>query len=66
VKVQIPTKLNAEQRALFEQLAASFGRKERAVATTENKDNHQTKDGERHGKGFFERVKETFIGPDDE
>jgi len=66
VKVQIPTKLNAEQRALFEQLGASFGRKERAVATTDGKDNHQTKDGERHGKGFFERVKETFIGPDDE
>jgi molecular chaperone DnaJ len=66
VKVQIPTKLNAEQRALFEQLGASFGRKERAVATADGKDNHQSKDGERHGKGFFERVKETFIGPDDE
>jgi molecular chaperone DnaJ len=66
VKVQIPTKLNAEQRALFEQLAASFGRKERAVATVDGKDNHQAKDGERHNKGFFERVKETFIGPDDE
>jgi molecular chaperone DnaJ len=65
VRVQIPTKLNAEQRALFEQLGASFGRKERAVAVGEAKDNGHAKEGERRG-GFFERVKEAIIGPDDE
>ena len=65
VRVQIPTKLNAEQRALFEQLGASFGRKERAAVVSEAKDNGHAKDGERRG-GFFERVKEAIIGPDDE
>lgn len=62
VRVQTPTRLTDEQRQLFEQLAATFDRKERAVAT----DNGQHgKDG-RNEKGFFERVKEAFIGPDDE
>lgn len=65
VRVQIPTKLTGEQRALFEQLAASFGHRERAMATSEGKDNGH-KENERHGKGIFERMKEAFIGPDDE
>jgi len=63
VRVQVPTKLTGEQRALFEQLAASFGHKERAVATADGKDNGQ---GKEHGKGIFERMKDAFIGPDDE
>lgn len=74
VRVQIPTKLSGEQRALFEQLAASFGRKEkdRAAATPESKENHDAKDGhspkdgDKHGKGILGRMKEAFIGPDDE
>lgn len=72
VRVQIPTKLTGEQRALFEQLGASFGRKERAAGAVDGKENGQAKDrdrdkdGERHGKGIFERVKEAIIGPDDE
>lgn len=66
VRVQVPTKLTADQRALFEQLAASFGSRNRAVATSDNKENGHGKDGERSGKGIFERVKEAFIGPDDE
>ena len=61
VRVQTPTRLTDEQRQLFEQLAATFNRKERVVAT----ENGQSKDG-RHDKGFFERVKEAIIGPDDE
>ncbi len=68
VRVQVPTKLNSEQRALFEQLATSFGRKEkeRAAVATEGKDAHGAKDGNKHGKGIFDRVKEAIIGPDDE
>ncbi len=66
VRVQIPTKLNGEQRALFEQLAASFGHRERPVATADGKENGHGKDQERHGKGIFERVKEAIIGTDDE
>lgn len=67
VRVQIPTKLNGEQRALFEQLAASFGHRSRATATTaDGRDNGQAKGEDRHGKGIFERMKEAIIGPDDE
>lgn len=62
IKVQIPTKLNSEQRALFEQLATTFGTKERASVPADGKE-HGGKD---HKKGFVERMKEVLIGPDDE
>ncbi len=64
VRVQVPNRLTDEQRQLFEQLAATFQRKERAVGT----ENGQTKEQQRHEKekGFFGRMKEVIIGPDDE
>jgi molecular chaperone DnaJ len=62
VRVQTPTRLTDEQRQLFEQLAATFDRKERTVSA----DNGQHGRDQRHDKGFFERVKEAIIGPDDE
>ena len=70
VRVQVPTKLSNEQRALFEQLGATFGRrekdKERAAVAADGKDTGGAKDGNKHGKGIFDRVKEAIIGPDDE
>jgi DnaJ-class molecular chaperone len=62
--VQTPTRLTDEQRQLFEQLAATFERKGRAVATDNGQ--HGKEKDQRNDKGFFERVKEAIIGPDDE
>lgn len=79
VKVQTPTRLTGEQRALFEQLAETFGhqrhqRREQArerdgeAARDREREDGAREDGhhERHEKGFFERVKEAIIGHDDE
>jgi molecular chaperone DnaJ len=62
VRVQTPTRLTDEQRQIFEQLAATFERKGRAVST----ENGQHGKDQRNDKGFFGRVKEAFIGPDDD
>ncbi len=67
VRVQTPTRLNGEQRELFERLAASFGHPlpadghERRARQDPKPDREKEKD-----KGFFERVKEAIIGDDDE
>ena len=68
VRVQTPTRLTGEQRALFEQLAATFGQGGKPGGREGRGDG--AKDGdeerhERHEKGFFERVKDVFIGPDE-
>jgi molecular chaperone DnaJ len=65
VRVQTPTRLTDEQRELFERLGETFNRKERAVTTENGQHGQQGKD-QRNEKGFFERVKEAIIGPDDE
>lgn len=62
VRVHIPSRLTDEQRALFEQLGATFQRKERATVAA---DNGQGKGGHQE-KGFFGRMKEAIIGPDDD
>ena len=68
VRVQTPTRLTGEQRALFEQLATTFGQGGKPSGRESRGDG--AKDGdeerhERHEKGFFERVKDVFIGPDE-
>lgn len=56
VRVQIPTHLTDEQRALFEDLAATFDHR-----PGEHGDDRQ----ERGEKGFFGRVRDAIIGSDE-
>ncbi|MCE7945979.1 MAG: molecular chaperone DnaJ [Chloroflexi bacterium CFX4] len=47
VQVEVPTRLNAEQRKLFEELSRTFG---------------DTSEPQRGGKGFFDRLADFFSG----
>jgi molecular chaperone DnaJ len=62
-RVKIPTKLTGQQRALFEQLAETFGMGK--AEATELAQSEQRQDRQ-HDKGFFGRMKDAFIGPDEE
>jgi len=54
VRVQVPTQLSEEQRELFTQLAGTFGYNPRQQGPG------------RHDRGFFDRLKGAFIGPDED
>ncbi len=60
VRVQTPTQLTSEQRELFERLAATFGRERHADG-----DGHEHGGRHKEDKGFFERVKDAFLGDDE-